>query len=80
MLFGHSLLIYKLCIKWVVRACKVLLLGLASLGALATLPCLAAGYETLQTLSASPKEGERLSDWLLRQPPHADAYPLGLHW
>lgn len=27
-----------------------------------------------------PRAGERLSDWLLRQPEAADAYPLGLSW
>jgi hypothetical protein len=30
--------------------------------------------------SASPLAGERLSDWLLRQAPDAQAYPLGLVW
>ena len=29
---------------------------------------------------AAPRAGERLSDWLLRQPNDARAYPLGLHW
>jgi hypothetical protein len=30
--------------------------------------------------SATPLAGERLSDWLLRQAPDAQAYPLGLVW
>jgi hypothetical protein len=37
-----------------------------------------------QTLDAQevtvPRAGERLSDWLLRQPEALDAYPLGLSW
>jgi hypothetical protein len=30
--------------------------------------------------TSRPVDGERLSDWLLRQPPAPQAYPLGLMW
>jgi hypothetical protein len=30
--------------------------------------------------ASRPVDGERLSDWLLRQPPAPQAYPLGLMW
>jgi membrane-associated phospholipid phosphatase len=32
------------------------------------------------TVGAAPAHAERLSDWLLKQTPDADSYPLGLSW
>ena len=51
------------------------LLASASLSAHAQTPA-----RITSTGLKSPIEGERLSDWLLRQTPDPSAYPTGLHW
>ena len=43
----------------------------------------AQGFASSQPLSSpnsKPVQGERLSDWLLRQPDDVDAFPFGLSW
>jgi hypothetical protein len=46
-------------------------------GMLALLACFACASHAA---TAAPTEGERLSDWMLRQAPNALAYPTGLLW
>ena len=56
------------------------MLGLACLLYLFAFPTLAAGVDAAHASNSAPIDGERLSNWILRQPQQSDSFPLGLQW